>query len=151
EGFLVHMLVWCTYLSTTLHLNVDLIMVKDNITSLKSSYSFIKYTENSLKLAYLELLVHTYTTGRNRLARGGIWRWHAVTAYLKQVNKMEEHLAGGLYTAYGQTPRIRELLSLEYENGPNTSCRIYTRGGYMVYIIRHHKAKQLTNREFYVV
>ncbi|KAJ4013668.1 hypothetical protein NW764_016417 [Fusarium oxysporum] len=64
---------------------------------------------------------------------------------------MEEQLAGGLYTACGQTPRIRELLSLEYENGPNTSCGIYAWGGYMVYIIRHHKAKRLTNREFYVV
>ncbi|KAF5267206.1 hypothetical protein FOXYS1_1938 [Fusarium oxysporum] len=68
-----------------------------------------------------------------------------------QVNKMEEHLAGGLYIACGQTPRIRELLSLEYENGPNTSCGIYAWGGYMVYVIRHHKAKRLTNREFYVV
>jgi hypothetical protein len=37
------------------------------------------------------------------------------------------------------------------ENGPNTSCGIYAWGGYMVYVIRHHKAKRLTNREFYMV
>jgi hypothetical protein len=64
---------------------------------------------------------------------------------------MEEQLAGGLYTACGQTPRISELLSLENENSPNTSCGIYAWGSYMVYVIRHHKAKRLTNREFYVV
>ncbi|EXM14467.1 hypothetical protein FOTG_17142 [Fusarium oxysporum f. sp. vasinfectum 25433] len=46
---------------------------------------------------------------------------------------MEEQLAGGLYTACGQTPRIRELLSLEIENGLNAS------------------SKRITNREFYVV
>ena len=74
-----------------------------------------------------------------------------MTAYLKQVSKIEEQLAGGLYTACGQTPRIRELLSLEYENGPNTSCGVYVWGGYMAYVICHHKAKRLTNREFYVV
>ncbi|RYC81100.1 hypothetical protein BFJ63_vAg16006 [Fusarium oxysporum f. sp. narcissi] len=125
--------------------------VKDDIASSKSGYSFIKCTENGLESAYLELLVRAYTAGRHGLARDRIWRWNAVTAYLKQVNKMEEHLAGGLYIACGQTPRIRELLSLEYENGPNTSCGIYAWGGYMVYVIRHHKAKRLTNREFYVV
>jgi hypothetical protein len=74
-----------------------------------------------------------------------------VTAYLKLVSRMEEQLAGGLYTACGQTPRISELLSLENENSPNTSCGIYAWGSYMVYVIRHHKAKRLTNREFYVV
>ncbi|KAG7000202.1 hypothetical protein FocnCong_v013233 [Fusarium oxysporum f. sp. conglutinans] len=141
----------CDGLMFGMHPNIDLMKVKDNIASSKSGYSFIKCIENGLESAYLELLVHAYTAGRNGLARDGIWRWQAVTAYLKQVNKMEEQLAGGLYTACGQTPRIRELLSLEYENGPNTSCGIYAWGGYMVYIIRHHKAKRLTNREFYVV
>ncbi|KAF5256627.1 hypothetical protein FOXYS1_12886 [Fusarium oxysporum] len=64
---------------------------------------------------------------------------------------MEEQLSGGLYTACGQTPRIRELFSLEYENGLNTTCGVHVWGGYMAYIICHHKAKRLTNREFYVV
>ncbi|KAH7227219.1 uncharacterized protein BKA55DRAFT_599224 [Fusarium redolens] len=54
--------------------------------------------------------------------------------------KMEEQLAGGLYTACGQTLRISELLSLEYENGPNISCGIYALGHvlfkYLVYV-RH--------------
>ncbi|KAF5259757.1 hypothetical protein FOXYS1_9615 [Fusarium oxysporum] len=141
----------CDRLMFGIQPNVDLSTVKDDISSSKSGYSFIKYPENGLESAYLELLVHAYTAGRNGLARDGVWRWYAVTAYLKQVSKMEEQLAGGLYTACGQTPRIRELLSLEYENGPNTSCGIYVWGSYMAYVIRHHKAKRLTNREFYVV
>ncbi|KAH7247485.1 uncharacterized protein BKA55DRAFT_691571 [Fusarium redolens] len=141
----------CDRLMFGIQPNIDLSRVKDDITSSKSGHSFIKYPENGLESAYLELLVHAYTAGRTGLAQDGLWKWHAVTAYLKLVSRMEEQLAGGLYTACGQTPRIRELLSLEYENGPNTSCGIYAWGGYMVYVIRHHKAKRLTNREFYVV
>ncbi|KAH7199034.1 uncharacterized protein B0J16DRAFT_360609 [Fusarium flagelliforme] len=90
----------------------DRLIVKDDITSTKSGHSFVNCPENSLE---------------NGLAKDGIWRWHA----------LEEQLAGGLYTACGQTPRIRELL-------------IYVWGGYMAYVICHHKAKRLTNREFYV-
>ncbi|EXK76437.1 hypothetical protein FOQG_18820 [Fusarium oxysporum f. sp. raphani 54005] len=141
----------CDRLMFGIQPNIDLSRVKDDITSSKSGHSFIKYPENGLESAYLELLVHAYTAGRTGLAQDGVWKWHAVTAYLKLVSRMEEQLAGGLYTACGQTPRISELLSLEYENGPNTSYGIYAWGGYMVYVIRHHKAKRLTNREFYVV
>ncbi|KAH7459124.1 hypothetical protein FOMA001_g20247 [Fusarium oxysporum f. sp. matthiolae] len=141
----------CDRLMFGIQPSIDLSRVKDNISSSKSGHSFIKYPENCLESAYLELLVHAYTAGRTGLAQNGVWRWHAVTAYLKLVSKMEEQLAGGLYTACGQTPRIRELLSLEIENGPNASCGIYAWGGYMVYLIRHHKAKRMTNREFYVV
>ncbi|KAH7460551.1 hypothetical protein FOMA001_g19508 [Fusarium oxysporum f. sp. matthiolae] len=141
----------CDRLMFGIQPNIDLSRVKDDITSSKSGHSFIKYPENGLESAYLKLLVHAYTAGRTGLAQDGVWKWHAVTAYLKLVSRMEEQLAGGLYTACGQTPRISELLSLEYENGPNTSCGIYAWGGYMVYVIRHHKAKRLTNREFYVI
>ncbi|KAH7159344.1 hypothetical protein DER46DRAFT_627663 [Fusarium sp. MPI-SDFR-AT-0072] len=125
--------------------DVDLLRVKDDIACMNSGYSFVKYPENGLDSAYLELLLQAYTAGKDGLARDGVWKWHAVTAYLKQVTETEEQLAGGLYTACGQTPRARKLLSLECENGPNTSCGIYIWGGYVVYVICHHKAKRLTN------
>jgi hypothetical protein len=141
----------CDRLMFGIQPDIDLSRVKDDISSSKSGHSFINHPDNSLESAYLELLVYAYTAGRTGLAHNGIWRWHAIIAYLKLVSKMEEQLAGGLYTACGQTPRIRELLSLEFENGLNASCGIYVWGGYMVYVIRHHKAKRLTNREFYVV
>ncbi|GKU22646.1 unnamed protein product [Fusarium langsethiae] len=140
----------CDRLMFGIQPSIDLSRVKDDISSSNSGHSFIKYPENGLESAYLELLVHAYTAGRTGLAQNGVWRWNVVTAYLKLVSKVEEQLAGGLYTACGQTPRIRELLSLEFENGLNASCGIYAWGGYMVYVIRHHKAKRLTNREFYV-
>ncbi|KAH7231253.1 uncharacterized protein BKA55DRAFT_598548 [Fusarium redolens] len=141
----------CDQLMFGVHPHVDLSKIKDDISSSESGYSFISCPGNGLESAFLELLVSAYTAGKNRLAKDGVWKWHAVTAYLTQVRKMEEQLAGGLYTACGQTPRVRELFSLEYENGLNTTCGVHVWGGYMAYIICHHKAKRLTNREFYVV
>lgn len=151
DYFITQAEVLCDRLMFEIQPNMDLSRVKDDITSTKSGYSFVNCPETGLESAYLDLLVHAYTAGRNGLAKDGTWSWHAVTAYLKQVSKMEEQVAGGLYTACGQTPRIRELLSLEYENGPNASCGVYVWGGYMAYVICHHKAKRVTNREFYVV
>jgi hypothetical protein len=111
------------------HPHVDLSKIKDDISSSESGYSFISCPGNGLESAYLELLVSACTAGKNGLAKDGVWKWHAVTAYLTQVRKMEEQLAGGLYTACGQTPRVRELFSLEYENGLNTTCGVHVWGG----------------------
>jgi hypothetical protein len=55
-----------------------------------------------------------------------------------------------LYMLGGQVPRRPKLFSLEYRNGPLTERGIYVYNRYIVYIIRHHKAKQSTNREFNV-
>jgi hypothetical protein len=151
DHFITQAEVLCDQLMFGVHPHVDLSKIKDDISSSESGYSFISCLGNGLESAYLELVVRAYTAGKNGLAKDGVWKWHAVTAYLKQVRKMEEQLAGGLYTACGQTPRIRELFSLEYENDLNTTCGVHVWGGYMAYIICHHKAKRLTNREFYVV
>jgi hypothetical protein len=62
-----------------------------------------------------------------------------------------EILAGGLYTAYGQLARASELLGLECTNGSSTGRGIYAWNGFLISVIRHHKAKRLTNREFNVV
>ncbi|KAL9561165.1 hypothetical protein ACKAV7_014520 [Fusarium commune] len=141
----------CDKLMFGVKADVDFLKIKDDLASSKSGYNFTKVPENGLDSAYLELLVQAYAAGKNGLAKDGLWRLHTVTSYLKQVVEMEEQLAGGLYTSCGQTPRVLELLSLECENGPNTICGIHVWGGYVVYVIRHHKAKRLTNREFYVV
>lgn len=73
-----------------------------------------------------------------------------VASYLKKVTALEDMIAGGLYTACGQVPRIRELLTLEVENGPSTTRGIFLWNGSVIYLLRHHKAKRSTNREFYV-
>lgn len=140
----------CNRLMYSVKADVDLSEIKDDIANSKCGYNFIKKPENGLDSAYLELLLQAYA-GKDGLASNGIWRWQAVTAYLKQVIEMEELLAVGLYTSCGQSPRVVELLSLECENGPNTNRGVYVWGSYMAYIIRYHKAKRLMNREFYVV
>lgn len=50
------------------------------------------------------------------LTRHGQWNWAAVSSYLAETALLEEMLLGGLYTACGQMPRIRELLSPQSEN-----------------------------------
>lgn len=60
-------------------------------------------------------------------------------------------LLGGLYTACGQVPRVMEVLNLECENSPSAQRGLYVWNGFMVYLVRHHKAKRSTNREFNVV
>ena len=64
---------------------------------------------------------------------------------------LEEMLLGGLYTSCGQVPRLRELLNLECENSPVSRRPLFIWNGYIIYVIRHHKAKRQINQEFYVV
>ncbi|KAH7202984.1 hypothetical protein BKA60DRAFT_580639 [Fusarium oxysporum] len=82
----------CDQLMFGVHPHVDLSKIKDDISSSESGYSFISCPANGLESAYLDLLVRAYTAGKNGLAKDGVWKWHAVTAYLKQVRKMEEQL-----------------------------------------------------------
>ncbi|KAH7261579.1 hypothetical protein BKA59DRAFT_488953 [Fusarium tricinctum] len=120
----------CDRLMFGIQPSIDLSRVKDDISSSNSGHSFIKYPENGLESAYLELLVHAYTAGRTGLAQNGVW------------SKMEEQLAG-------------ELLSLEFKNGPNASCGIYAWGGYMrltnrefyVYLVYVRRVADLLRRE----
>jgi hypothetical protein len=67
------------------------------------------------------------------------------------VAALEEHISGGLLTACGQPPRIRELLSLAVENSPCAIRGIFVWNGSVAYALRHHKAKRSTNQEFHVV
>ncbi|KAH7118029.1 hypothetical protein B0J13DRAFT_599833 [Dactylonectria estremocensis] len=108
------------------------------------------HEKNDLDRAYLELLVRAYTSERDGLSRHGRWNRNSVTLYLKMVTQLEEMLAGGLYTACGQSPRASELLSLRCENGSSTTCGISIWNGFVIYVLRHHKSKRRTNREFCV-
>ena len=57
-------------------------------------------------------------------------------------------LTGRLYILYGQLPCTLEILSLEYTNGPATTCRLYVQDRSLIYVTPYYKAKRLTNREF---
>ena len=72
DYFITQAEVLCNRLMFEIQPNIDLSRVKDDITSTKSRHSFVNCPENGLKSAYLDLLVHAYTAGRNRLAKDGI-------------------------------------------------------------------------------
>jgi hypothetical protein len=69
---------------------------------------------------------------------------------VKKVELLLEAIAGMCYLSGGQLPRVSELFSLECENGATSARGLYVYNGFVVYLIRHHKAKRSTNREFYV-
>ncbi|KAH8587035.1 hypothetical protein B0O99DRAFT_656577 [Bisporella sp. PMI_857] len=111
-------------------------------------FSFIQNPQNRLTDAYLELFNKACTTRRGYLVKDGRWDWGAIYQYKKQADTLTEMLAGGLHTACGQLPRASKLLGLEYMNGLSTGRGIYVWNRFLIYIIRHYKAKRLTNREF---
>ncbi|SCO92533.1 uncharacterized protein FRV6_16661 [Fusarium oxysporum] len=141
----------CDKLMFDIKPDIDLAAMKDDMVNMSSGYSFVKHPANGLDKAYLDLLYSAYASRGSKLSKGGRWRWKSMDLYLKQVTKLEEMLAGGLYTACGQTPRARDLFTLACESGPSTSCSIAIWNGLMAYVLRHHKAKRQMGREFYVV
>ncbi|KAH7463312.1 hypothetical protein FOMA001_g18009 [Fusarium oxysporum f. sp. matthiolae] len=141
----------CDKLMFDIKPDIGLAMMKDDMVNMSSGYSFVKHPANDLDKAYLDLLYSAYASRESKLSKGGRWRWKHLDLYLRQVTKLEKMLAGGLYTACGQTPRARDLFTITYESGPSTSCSISVWNGSMGYVLRHHKAKRQMGREFYVV
>ncbi|KAI5455852.1 hypothetical protein BGZ63DRAFT_409504 [Mariannaea sp. PMI_226] len=133
-------------------IGVDLSSVKDDLANLERGYSFIRHPSNHrLDAMFKTVLVEACTCHNIGLSRDGQWNRSAITSYLRNTVVLEEMILGGIYIACGQLPRATELLSLETENSPSATRGIFIWNGYMIYIIRHHKSKRVTNREFYVV
>ncbi|RKK32332.1 hypothetical protein BFJ67_g14800 [Fusarium oxysporum f. sp. cepae] len=131
--------------------DINLATVKDDLRNTQTGYSFIKHTDNGLDTAYQDLVVQACTSRKHGLSRHGEWSFNAIDSYLKETLNLEEMLLGGLYTACGEVQRARDLLCLGSENSPTAIRGLFMWNGYMVYIIQHHKAKRLTNREFHVI
>jgi hypothetical protein len=85
------------------------------------------------------------------LLQGDRWDFKAVSEYLKMTEAYQGYLAGTMLTLGGQAPRATEILSLEYCNRQSSQRGVYVYNGFMIYVIRHHKAKRSTNNEFTVV
>jgi hypothetical protein len=137
----------CDSLMFDVRPDINLASLKDEMVNACYGHSFVQDAQNGLADAYLQL----YTTRRGNLFRSGRWDWRAVAKYEKQADALAEMLAGGLHTACGQLPRGTELLGLECSNGWTTRRGIYAWKGSLMYVIRHHKTKRSTNREFNVV
>jgi hypothetical protein len=139
----------CDDLMFDLRPEINLASLKDDIVDARYGHSFVQ--KNGLAEAYLELSDRACTTRRGGLFAGGQWDWRAVFKYEKRADALAEMLAGGLHTACGQLPRAPELLGLECANGSSTKRGIYAWNGFLVYVVRHHKSKRMTNREFNVI
>ncbi|PNP59955.1 hypothetical protein FNYG_14717 [Fusarium nygamai] len=131
--------------------NLDVNKIKDDFTNSQPGFSFVSHPDNNFDTMYQELLVQACTSCGARLARNGHWSFRAVTSYLQKVATLEDYISGGFLTACGQSPRIRELLSLAVENSPCAVRGIFVWNGSVAYALHHHKAKRSTNQEFHVV
>ncbi|KAL7940767.1 hypothetical protein V8C42DRAFT_361765 [Trichoderma barbatum] len=131
---------------------VNLSNIKDELTNSQKGFSFVTNPQNNLDEAYLELFKQACATPqKENLSRRGQWNWQAVFKYIKKEEAFRGFLGLAIHIAGGQTPRWSELLSLWCENAEFGERGIYVYGGYMIYLMRHHKAKRSTNREFIVV
>ncbi|KAH8591171.1 hypothetical protein B0O99DRAFT_719407, partial [Bisporella sp. PMI_857] len=130
---------------------VDLSRVRDDMSNKRQGYSFIQHPANDLSMAYLTLSTRACTAQGDGLLQGDRWDFKAVSEYLKMTEAYQGYLAGAMLTLGGQAPRATEILSLEWCNGQSTERGVYVHDSFMIYVIRHHKAKRSTNNEFTVV
>jgi Orsellinic acid/F9775 biosynthesis cluster protein D len=140
----------CNELMLNWRPSVDLAEIKDDMMDMTQGFSFVKHTRNRLQEAYLELYERACTSRLRGLSRAGSRNGKATLAWMKKEEAFRSVLAGCMHVGSGQVPRCKELLSLWCVNGEFGPRGIYVYNGSMVYIIRHHKAKRSTNREFVV-
>ena len=131
--------------------SVNLSQIKDDMSNTACGYSFLEHPDNDLSAAYLALSTRACTAQGDGLLRGDRWDLKAVSEYLKMSEEYQGYLAAMMLTLGGQAPRATEVLSLEFYNGQSTEHRVYAYNGFMMFVIRHHKAKKSTNKEFTVV
>ncbi|KAJ4152201.1 hypothetical protein NW765_017710 [Fusarium oxysporum] len=141
----------CDSLMFRLEPDIDLSQIKDDMTNSDNGYSFVTDPKNNLTSAYLELLQRAYTARHGCLSRDDRWNWSEVDRYRKKEEDFRELLGLAMSLTGGQQPRWPELSSLWVENGELGPRGLYIHKGYFIYVVRHHKAKRSTNREFVVV
>ncbi|KAH7200703.1 hypothetical protein BKA60DRAFT_469783 [Fusarium oxysporum] len=141
----------CNSLMFGLEPDIDLSQIKDDMTNNDNGYSFVTDPKNKLTSAYLDLLTRACTARHGCLSRGNRWNWSEVDRYCKKEEDFRELLGPAMSLTGGQQPRWPELSSLWVENDELGPRGLYVHKGYFIYVVRHHKAKRSTNREFVVV
>lgn len=124
--------------------------IRDDMSNNKAGYSFVIDPQNDLTTAYLDLSKRACLSSLDGLMRRECWNIQAVNKYLELERELQRQLMLLLYLLGGQAPRSTELFSLECENGPGSLRGIYVQNGKILYVTRHHKSRQTTNREFQV-
>lgn len=125
--------------------------IRDDMSNIARGYSFVQEPRNGLADAYLELSSRACLDKADGLMSRDRWNRTAVDRYVKEEGALLQQIMLVLYLLGGQAPRSTELFSLECWNGPATPRSIYVHAGSMLYVTRHHKARQSSNQEFQVV
>lgn len=153
EHFIQKAEAMCQDLLHGLEANVEINDLADDLLSSQPGFSFLDHPKNQLADEYIHLFYRlgTHHAHVPALSCGGRWNWSAVQQYLRLANQLVELLFGGLLTACGQTPRLTELANMELINTSTSVRNVFVWNGSVMYVIRHHKAKTMTNQEFNVV
>ncbi|KAH7196219.1 hypothetical protein BKA60DRAFT_660557 [Fusarium oxysporum] len=129
---------------------IGLSRLKDDLKNAEKGFSFVTHQENNIDNAYLQLCERTCSVRRGGLTVKGNRNQKAVFKYIRAEETLCEYLSLGLYHPCGQSPRWPDLSSLTCVNREWGMRGIFVYNGSMIYLIRHHKAKRSTNREFVV-
>ena len=124
--------------------------IQDRFSAHEYGYSFVQDPANGLRSEYLKLSSRACLDPIDGLVSGERWNFDAVRRYLTEESNLVLLLFQLLFLRAGQGPRTLELSSIECYNGPSTSRGLYVHDGSIVYVTRHAKARQATNREFQV-
>ena len=129
---------------------ISLESIRDDMSNNEAGYSFVIDPYNGLADAYLELSQRVCLNSREGLMQRERWNIRAVKEYLERERELRCQLMLLLYLLGGQAPRSTELFSLECDNGPGSLRGLYVQNGSLLYVTRHNKSRQTTNREFQV-
>jgi hypothetical protein len=140
----------CNALLLNIRPSIDLDAIQDSLVNSRPDQSFVHNPANKLQDRYLLLAEQAATRSGLGLIRGGEWQPDAIHRYMLQHEQLLECIAGILMTASRQTPRLKELVGIEYTNGPSTERAIYIYQGKVMLLTRHSKSKRSTGREFIV-
>lgn len=139
----------CHQLMFAFEPDVDLANIEDDMTNSTAGYSFVTDPANSLQEAFLELVRRASGEGYDSLITNGRWRWRQIDRYLKLEERFRTFL-GLAMQGDAQRARWSELLQVWCENGEFGQRGMFIHKSFIIHVIRHHKAKRSTNREFVV-
>ncbi|KAJ9419471.1 hypothetical protein QL093DRAFT_2591076 [Fusarium oxysporum] len=112
-------------------LSKHIIQQTDNVFNKRGRFIDLSRLKDDLKNAEKGFSFRACSIRRGGLTVKGNWNQKAVFKYIRTEEALCEYLSLGLYHPCGQ--------------------RIFVYNGSMIYLVRHHKAKRSTNREFVVV
>lgn len=135
--------------------DIDLQHIRDRISTTTPGYSFVSDPANGLGGVYLDLFMRACVSPIDGLLKmhtkdKSTWDIAAAQSYLDAHDEFLRTLMVLMNLDGGQWARISELLTLEQCNGPSQQRGICIWGAKICSITRHHKARLVTNNEFYV-